>query len=149
MSQRRAIGTFSESLSNLQLAGFAEMIAIDRKRNSQREHFRSPLTYQNDPCSFRDGFQEPVIVGVGSKNNKGVLISGLFVGLQGLEKCVEGRILTVSVSIDPGRLVICFSADLLRSELLFHAAHSAQGLEQLVATPQTADQLGGQSFIQE
>ena len=41
MSQRRAVGTFSDSLSNLQCADFAEMIAIDRKRNSQREQFRS------------------------------------------------------------------------------------------------------------
>ena len=41
MSQRRAVGTFPDSPSNLQCADFAEMIAIDRKRNSQREHFRS------------------------------------------------------------------------------------------------------------
>jgi hypothetical protein len=46
------------------------------------------------------------MVGVGSKNNKGVLIGGPFVRLQRLKKGIEGRILTVSVSIDPGRLGI-------------------------------------------
>jgi len=30
----------SDSLTNLQFADFAEMMAIDRKSNSQREHFR-------------------------------------------------------------------------------------------------------------
>jgi len=34
-------GWLSDSLSNLQFADFAEMMAIDRKRNSQREHFGS------------------------------------------------------------------------------------------------------------
>ena len=34
-------GWLSASLSNLQFADFAEMITIDRKRNIQREHFRS------------------------------------------------------------------------------------------------------------
>ena len=41
MSQRTAIGSFLDSLSNLKCADFTKMIAIDRKRNSQREHFRS------------------------------------------------------------------------------------------------------------
>jgi len=41
LSQRRAVGTFSDSLSNPQAADFAEMMAIDRKGNSQRDQLRS------------------------------------------------------------------------------------------------------------
>ena len=42
LSQRRAVGPFSDSLSNLQVADLAEMIAIDRQCNRQRKHLRPP-----------------------------------------------------------------------------------------------------------
>jgi len=37
----------------------------------------------------------------------------------------------------------------VRPGLLFHAAHFAQGLGQLMASPPAADKLGGQSLVQE